>query len=65
MQKGPEGPFHRRRSFSEIALFKLTAGKAFRYRMVMAVATSTHAAKQVVGFQEVLPATATELTTLV
>lgn len=39
--------------------------KAFRYRIVMAVATSTHAAKQVVGFQEALPVAATELTTLI
>ena len=39
--------------------------KAFRYRIVMAVATSTQAAKQVVGFQEALPVTAAELTTLV
>jgi hypothetical protein len=38
--------------------------KAFRYRVVMAVATSTHAAKQVVGFQEALPVSAAELATL-
>ena len=38
--------------------------KAFRYRIVMAVAPSTHAAKQVVGFQEALPVAATELTPL-
>lgn len=37
--------------------------KAFRYRIVMAVATSTHAAKQVVGFQEALPVTAAEVST--
>ena len=38
--------------------------KAFRHRIVMAVAPSTHAAKQVVGFQEALPVTAAELATL-
>jgi hypothetical protein len=31
----------------------------------MAVTTSTHAAKQVVGFQEALPVAAAELATLV
>ncbi len=39
--------------------------KAFRYHVVMAVTTSTHAAKQVVGFQEALPVAAAELATLV
>ena len=38
--------------------------KAFRYCVVMAIAAPTHAAKQVVGFQEALPVTAAELATL-
>tara|TARA_Y100001970_G_scaffold243725_1_gene309250 strand:- start:3 stop:272 length:270 start_codon:yes stop_codon:yes gene_type:complete len=38
--------------------------KAFRYRVVMAVTTPTHATKQVIGFQEALPVTAVELATL-
>lgn len=38
--------------------------KAFRYRVVMAVTTPTHATKQVIGFQEALPVTAAELATL-
>lgn len=39
--------------------------KAFRYRVVIAVATSTHAAKQVVGLQDALPVAAIELATLI
>ncbi len=39
--------------------------KAFRYCVVMAVATPTHAAKQVVGFQEALPVAAAELAPLI
>ena len=39
--------------------------KAFRHRIVMAVATSTHAAKQVVGSQKTLPVAATELAALI
>lgn len=38
--------------------------KTFRYRVVMAVTTPTHATKQVIGFQEALPVTAAELATL-
>jgi len=38
--------------------------KAFGHRIVMAVATSTHAARQLVGFQEALPIAAIEMTTL-
>ena len=38
--------------------------KAFRYRVVMAFTTPTHATKQVIGFQEALPVTAAELATL-
>ena len=39
--------------------------KAFCYCVVMTISASTHAAKQVVGFQETLPVTAAELTPLV
>ena len=38
--------------------------KAFRYRVVMAVTTPTHATKQVIGFQEALTVTAVELANL-